>query len=254
MASSRFQHTVSFETSGSHEQPRPDVYDTVHRGSGPHCSLPPYQYQEDSFNQALYFEALVSQFPVTLPYNPPLWNTQVDGLPTLDYELPPFSNNYLASPTSSITPPPFPTTPPSLPNPDQFSLEPFQGFTTPAGDSLSQENIHQEQPLVYVPFSNTWGENYLVGQIVTLRDHAHRYTSCSEPPSPESHLSEDMSLLVSGEMVTSHVSARSPQKIEMADCGSSLIPLQLARSAREHYLICRMNRNRSEFEGTQTHL
>jgi hypothetical protein len=211
MASSRFQQTASFKTPGSHERPRPDASDMVHHGSGPHCSLPPYQYQEDPFNQALDFEGLASQFSFTLPYNAPLWNTQVVPLPTPDYELPSFSNDYLASPASSITPPPsFPTT---LPHADQFSSEPFKGFATLMGDSLLRETVRQEQPSVYDPFSNTWDENHLVGWVATLHDRVHHYTPYIESPSPESHLVEGMSLLVSNEMTTPHVSTLSPRKI-----------------------------------------
>ena len=212
MASSRFQQSAAYKSSGSHEQPRSDANDTVHHRSGPHYPFPPY-HQEDFLRQAFDFEALVLQFPFTLSSNTPLWNTQVDGLSTLDHELPLLPNDHLRSPTSSITPPPFPTTPPPLSNVDQFNFKPSQVFTTPVEDSLSQETIHQEQPSAYVPFSNTWDENHLVGQMATLHDRAHRYTSYFKSFSPESHLAEDISSLVSNGMTTPHVSTLSPLKI-----------------------------------------
>jgi len=214
MALSRFRQTVPFKTSGYHEQPRPDANDTVHHGFGPHFSLPHYQYQDDSFNRASDFEALVPQFLFTLPYDTPLWNTRVDGLPTLGYEYPPFSNDYPASPTSSITPPPFPTTPPSLLNANRFSPEPLQNFTTSTGGFLSQENIHQERSSVHDSFSNTQDGNRIVGQITMLHDREHEYTLCFKPPSPESNLVEGVSSLVSDEMTKSRVSGLLPQKFE----------------------------------------
>ena len=209
MALSRLQQTVSFKNSGYHEQPRQDATDTVRHEFGPHCPLPHYQYQEDSFNQTSDFEALIPQFPTfTLPYNAPLWNTHVDGLPTLGYALSSFSNDYLASRTSSITPPPFPTISPSLPNANQFSIspEPFQNSTTPTGDFLPQETIHREHSSVHDPFSNTRNENYIVGQMATLHDRVH-----PKSPSPKNHPAEAMSSLVSNEMTKSYVSTLSPQ-------------------------------------------
>jgi len=211
MALSRLQQTISFKNSGYYEQPRQDASDTVHHEFGPHCSPPHYQYQEDSLNQTSEFEALIPQFPFTLPYNIPLWNTQVDGVPTLGYEPSSFSNDYLASRTSSITPPPFPTLSPSLPNANQFSIspEPFQNSITPTGDFLPQETIHREHSSVHDPFSNTRNENHIVGPMATLHDRVHL-----KSPSPESHLAEAMSSLVSNEMTESHVSTPSPQKFE----------------------------------------
>jgi len=207
MTPSRLQQTASFKTSGYREQTRSDASDTVHHELGPHCSSIHYQYQEDSFKQASDFEALIPQLPSTLPYDAPPWNTQVDGLPTLGCEFLPSPNDYLASPTSSITPPP------SLPNANQFSSEPFQNFTTPMGGLLPQETIHREQSSVHDPFSNTLNEKHIVGQMATPDDRVHR-TFCIKPPSPESRLAEIISSSVSNEMKKSHVSTLLPQKIE----------------------------------------
>lgn len=221
MPSSHFQQTISFQPSRYDcELPyQLGASDAVHHESRPHYFLPPYQYQEDSFTETLDSEARVSRFSFTLPYDFLPWNSRVDRLSTPEYEPPSFHNHYLASPTSSITLPSLPTTPPSLPNAGQFQFTSQWsqgGPTAPMGGFPSQEAIHQEQLSVYDTSSGIWDGNYLVSdQMATVHERVHRYTSCFESPSLESYAAESMSPPVSNKKVTPHVSIFLPQKVEV---------------------------------------
>ena len=190
MASSHFQNTVLLRASGSHEPPCSNANDMAHHGLGQHSLLPPHQYEEDSFTRVSDFEPFAPQFSFSPSNNVPLWDAQVDGPPTLDYYPSSFPDNDPASPTSSVTPPPFPTTPFSLPNADQFISGSSRTFAIPTEDS--QECIRQGQLSVYGTPSSIWKKNYLVlGQMTTLHDPAHRHTSCFGSPSPDNYLAED---------------------------------------------------------------
>jgi len=192
MASSHLQNTVLLRASGSHESPCSNANDMAHHGLGQHSLLPPHQYEEDSFTRASDFEPFAPQFSFSPSNSVSLWDAEVVGPPTLYYYPSSFPDNDPASPTSSVTPPPFPTTPFSLPNADQYISGSSRSFAIPTEGFPSQECIHQEQLSVYGAPSSIWNKNYLgLGQMTTFHDPAHRYTFCFGSPSPDNCMAED---------------------------------------------------------------
>ena len=214
MFSSHIQQAISSRVSSSHEWPWIDETDTVHHGPGPHCSFPPYQYQEVCFAHTPNPGAFTSQSSYGPSYNAPLWYTQVDGPPTPNHSFPSLPQNDPISPTSSVTPPPFPAAPFSLPNADQFIPRSLQDSATSTEWFLPQGVVNQQQPVVYNAPSSDWDKNYCISdQFINCHDPAHQYTFCFESPSLGT-LAEGVPSSGSYGAITSHVSSLSLDLID----------------------------------------